>query len=298
MRWPANSRASAPPTRPRPPASSPKSPPTAARARSRSRSNRPAARPAAAGCGSRIVNDDMPFLVDSVANAIAARHLTIHRLLHPVVCVERDADGTLIAAEPKCDDRSRRESMMYIELDRADARARQELVERAPRRPRRRPRRGARLAASCSRRCAPTPTEIDDPEGAALLHWFADGAMTLLGYEVERPGKQPSRRARHLLDSRRRRPTRAAALGAMRYFENGGAVPLIAKAERKSTVHRRVPLDLVVAAAARERQDHRHRRPFGPVDQPGADRPGRGSAAAAPPPRGARRGVRLRPQGP
>ena len=32
-----------------------------------------------------IINDDMPFLVDSVANAIAGRHLTIHRLLHPVV---------------------------------------------------------------------------------------------------------------------------------------------------------------------------------------------------------------------
>jgi len=40
-----------------------------------------------------IVNDDMPFLVDSVANALAARQLTIHRLLHPVVCVHRDADG-------------------------------------------------------------------------------------------------------------------------------------------------------------------------------------------------------------
>ena len=51
-----------------------------------------------------IVNDDMPFLVDSVANAIAGRHLTIHRLLHPVVCVERDKDGTLTAAKPKCDE--------------------------------------------------------------------------------------------------------------------------------------------------------------------------------------------------
>ena len=40
-----------------------------------------------------IVNDDMPFLVDSVANAIAARQLTIHRLLHPVVCVDRDSTG-------------------------------------------------------------------------------------------------------------------------------------------------------------------------------------------------------------
>ena len=35
-----------------------------------------------------IVNDDMPFLVDSVASAIAARGLIIHRLLHPVVCVD------------------------------------------------------------------------------------------------------------------------------------------------------------------------------------------------------------------
>src|ERR1700753_3840953 len=39
-----------------------------------------------------IVNDDMPFLVDSVANAVAARQLAIHRLLHPVVCVNRDSN--------------------------------------------------------------------------------------------------------------------------------------------------------------------------------------------------------------
>ena len=40
-----------------------------------------------------IANDDMPFLVDSVAQAIAARGLIIHRLLHPVVCVTRDEQG-------------------------------------------------------------------------------------------------------------------------------------------------------------------------------------------------------------
>src|SRR5688572_21048184 len=68
-----------------------------------------------------IVNDDMPFLVDSVANAIAGRQLTIHRLLHPVVCVDRDKDGKLISVEPLCGDKERRESMMYIELDRTHA---------------------------------------------------------------------------------------------------------------------------------------------------------------------------------
>src|SRR5687768_4620613 len=75
-----------------------------------------------------IVNDDMPFLVDSIANAIAARQLTIHRLLHPVLCVTRDKDGRLRDIEPLCGDESRQESMMYIELDRADARGRQELA--------------------------------------------------------------------------------------------------------------------------------------------------------------------------
>src|SRR3954469_6900590 len=75
-----------------------------------------------------IVNDDMPFLVDSVANAVAARQLTIHRLLHPVVCVDRDDHGVLRGLDDYCGDKERRESMMYLELDRADARGRQELA--------------------------------------------------------------------------------------------------------------------------------------------------------------------------
>ena len=75
-----------------------------------------------------IVNDDMPFLVNSVANAIAARQLTIHRLLHPVVCVEPRRQGRLHDVELLCADKNRRESMMYLELDRADARGRQELA--------------------------------------------------------------------------------------------------------------------------------------------------------------------------
>ncbi len=75
-----------------------------------------------------IVNDDMPFLVDSIANTIARRQLTIHRLLHPVVCVERDKNGKLLSVEPLCGDKDRRESMMYLELDRTHARGRNELV--------------------------------------------------------------------------------------------------------------------------------------------------------------------------
>jgi len=191
-----------------------------------------------------IINDDMPFLVDSVANAIAGRALTVHRLLHPVVCVDRDDSGVLQALEPLCDDKSRRESMMYIELDRADARGRRELVEdlqavlddvRAAVRDW--PQMQAQMRADAAK--------VEEPEGSALLNWFADGALTLLGYEVERPGEDPSGCLG--IFSIPGAPTdKGGSVGAIRYFEAGGAVPLMAKAERKSTVHRRVPLDLIV----------------------------------------------------
>ena len=138
---------------------------------------------------------------------------------------------------------------------------------------------------------------VADPEGRALLHWLADGAMTLLGYEVERPGEPPSDGLgiMRLSDD----PTdEGGSEGAIRYFEQGGPEPLIAKADLRSPVHRRVPLDLDRRAAPREGQDHRHRRPCRPVDQPGADRADRGGAAAPPPARRAREGVRLRAERP
>src|SRR6476469_10449165 len=190
-----------------------------------------------------IINDDMPFLVDSVANAVAARQLTIHRLLHPVVCVTRDARGELQSVEPLCGDKDRRESMMYLELDRADARGRQELAADL-----KRVLGDVRLAVrdweSLQRRMREDAAAIDDPEGAALLNWFADGAMTLLGYHVDRPLQVPSS-ALGIFSVPGAPTDEGGAEGAMRYLEKNAA-PLMAKAERKSTVHRRVPLDLVV----------------------------------------------------
>jgi glutamate dehydrogenase len=191
-----------------------------------------------------IVNDDMPFLVDSVANTIASRDLIIHRLLHPVLCVERDGNGCLTSVAPLCDDDRKRESIMYIEVDRTDARERRDLV--------------ADLhhvladvrAAVCDWKAMQAQmradaAEIEDSEGRALLEWFADGAMTLLGYQVERLEGQPVNTLGFFrIPGEPTDP--GGALGAMNYFKAGGAVPLMAKADRKSSVHRRVPLDLVV----------------------------------------------------
>lgn len=191
-----------------------------------------------------IVNDDMPFLVDSVAHALAARGLTVRRLLHPVVCVQRDEDDRLISIEPLCDDSERRESMMYIEVDREDARGRRAIVAELHH-----VLADVRVAVADWRvlqaRMLEDAANVRDEEGAAMLRWFAEGAMTLLGYQVERPGEPPSDKLGLF-----KRPGGEADEGdcgsAIAYFKNGGAEPLIAKAERKSTIHRRVPLDLVV----------------------------------------------------
>jgi glutamate dehydrogenase len=191
-----------------------------------------------------LVNDDMPFLVDSVANAVAQRQLTIHRLLHPVVCVNRGFGGELQSVEPLCGDKTRRESLMYLELDRADARGRQELAADL-----RRVLNDVRLAVrdwhALQGKMRADAAAIEDLEGAALLDWFADGAMTLLGYHVEKPYEVPSE-ALGIFSIPGVPTDEGGCLGAMRYFEKGSDIPLMAKAERKSTVHRRVPLDLVV----------------------------------------------------
>ena len=72
-----------------------------------------------------IINDDQPFLVDSLAATIAAQGVGIDRLLHPVVPVERDADGVITGLGKT----GARESLIYIETPRVDARQRRELLE-------------------------------------------------------------------------------------------------------------------------------------------------------------------------
>src|SRR5262249_30364988 len=79
-----------------------------------------------------IVNDDMPFLVDSVMGELNQRGIEISLVLHPIFTVERDRDGRLIAfkgAQPPGAG-AQRESFIHIHTERiaADAK-RAEVVE-------------------------------------------------------------------------------------------------------------------------------------------------------------------------
>ena len=49
------------------------------------------------------VNDDMPFLVDSAVAAISQSGRAVRLLIHPVIAVARDRDGSLTALDPPAD---------------------------------------------------------------------------------------------------------------------------------------------------------------------------------------------------
>ena len=135
----------------------------------------------------RIVNDDMPFLVDSVRMALSQREVAIHQIVHPVFAVTRDAAGALVEVGEGLP-----ESMMHVEIDRqadADAMAaiaqailasltdvREAVVDWQPMRDRM-----LRIADELATR----PLPVDDAgrrEAQDFLRWAADNHFTFLGY--------------------------------------------------------------------------------------------------------------------
>jgi glutamate dehydrogenase len=191
------------------------------------------------------INEDMPFLVDSVAGAIAAHDLTIHRLLHPIVKVTRDKQGKiekLGEGQP--------ESIIYIELDRADARGRQELVREL-----KRVLADVRAAVTdWPAMLAEMKSDADsldkrDHESAELLRFLANNNFTLLGHAHVGAGGQ-LKDALGILKNETALWEKCAAEAAVNYLAVEGHTVLILKADRISPVHRRVPLDVVMVRLA------------------------------------------------
>jgi glutamate dehydrogenase len=196
-----------------------------------------------------VVNDDMPFLVDSIAATVDALGLAIDRLVHPVVAVKRTADGRLTALAGEQGEGSR-ESIVYVESVRADARTRTQLrsalastLEQVRVAVGDYPAMQEALAADADRLEDEAGAET---EGAALLRWFKDDMLTQLAHvTVSRDG----RRAGPLGVCRlgpRLLPDEAGIARAFAWFDKDGRAPLIVKSDAISHVHRRVPADLLI----------------------------------------------------
>ena len=68
-----------------------------------------------------LINDDMPFLVDTAAMALSEMDLGIHLIMHPVIRVSRDEKGRLTSVHSKKDRQGNAESVMQFQVDRRTA---------------------------------------------------------------------------------------------------------------------------------------------------------------------------------
>src|SRR5262249_33180367 len=66
-----------------------------------------------------IVNDDMPFLVDSVTMEVNHQGLTLHLIIHPVMKTKRDEQGRLTEIlSREAGESGASEAVMHLEIDR------------------------------------------------------------------------------------------------------------------------------------------------------------------------------------
>lgn len=150
-----------------------------------------------------IVTEDSAFLVDSVSMAISGQGALVQAVIHPVVVVERDVGGHLLAIpdENSTTPRGRAESVMHFEIDRrtepADLVAMKQAVESALRDVRAcvadwREMRDLALRVADELKDRPLPVDSAAREEAeAFLRWVADDHFTFLGYReyaVEQQG--------------------------------------------------------------------------------------------------------------
>ena len=222
-----------------------------------------------------MVNDDMPFLVDSINLALTQRALTLHFLTHPVFAVSRDRAGTLLSLRERGESskdgsqvkgkKPRLESFQHVEVDRiVDPAALNSLAAQIER-----SMRDVRVAcADWAKMCAATRQAAQElssasghfdsedlNEALALLAWMEDRHFTFLGY---REYRLQGRKGQETL-----RPVEATGLGILRRGHRQATstnrslardirrqsrsrdIVLVTKANLVSTVHRSGYLDYV-----------------------------------------------------
>ena len=200
-----------------------------------------------------VVNDDMPFLVDSIAGAIAAEGLTIDSCWS-IRSFRSGATAPATAHAIPQTAATARESMIYLETARIDAKERRTLGDGA--RGRRSPMCGTAVAdwPGMPRRDGGGRRQPrTSPKARRCCAGCASGMLTLLGHVTRRRDGSQQRPARHLPQERARQLLADDSYArAFAWFDAAKArrgPPLIVKANRLSKVHRRRSARLVLRAA-------------------------------------------------
>jgi glutamate dehydrogenase len=210
-----------------------------------------------------MVNDDMPFLVDSVAAAINRHNLAVHITVHPIIAVHRDKQGKLLDIAAQDDDDAISESFIRFaiarETDKQELkRLHREIVKVLT---------DVRLAVRDWGRMRQSMREAVDlldngPRGAdpllraesrALLEWLADDRFTFLGYReytLTQRGKQTFLESvpgtgLGILSRDDSQPSSIRLTREMQRVSSAKDWLILTKANSRSTVHRPAFLDYV-----------------------------------------------------
>ena len=213
-----------------------------------------------------ILNDNMPFLVDSVVGELSERGADIRLLVHPVFAVERNETGNLIAFKGTRKSEGRRESFIHIHIEgMADAARRVEIVRALEdvladvrvcvQDWRSMLARVNEIAAELKANPPPLPAD-EIAEAIEFLQWMAADNFTLLGardyaftdseYALEPEfetglGLLRSPEMRLLV----RGDQLVTITPEIREFLKEPRLLIMTKAAARSRVHRRVPLDYI-----------------------------------------------------
>ena len=217
-----------------------------------------------------MINDDMPFLVDSATAYFVDNGLSVHVTMHPVFVVQRSPDGKLLdLAMPDGDFAGSRESCILFEIDRRSSAAEREALKTglveilktvrtavddwAPTLSR------LEVALADLKSAADHLPENEADEAAAFLAWMGDHHFTFLGcreYSVETSADGqlsyhviPDSGLGILADPNIRPLGTMARKGAvppeLAEFVRSSTPLMITKSTLLSKIHRPVPMDSV-----------------------------------------------------
>jgi len=213
-----------------------------------------------------VVNDDMPFLVDSVAAELARQGLAVHLMVHPVLRVERDASGKRIGLA--AGNEGVAESVMHVEVDqRTDATALAEIeggltriladVRLAVKDWRAMLAKADEALKQLDEQPPPVaPAELNETK--AFLAWLRDNNFTFLGYREYRYGTKRGEDAYAVVAESGLGVLTDPAVQMVSGPAGRDALPpevqrflrvptplVVAKSNITATVHRGVPMDYI-----------------------------------------------------
>jgi len=210
-----------------------------------------------------MVNDDMPFLVDSVSAAINRHHLGVHITVHPIISVKRDSKGKLLSIVGADDEDACSESFIRFAITRETDEKELKLLRKEINKVLSDVRVAVRDWSEMRQRMRESRDLLEkgpkgvDPlvrsESQALLDWMVDDHFTFLGYREYRLAKKGKRSFLHAVDgsglgvlSRDTGKLKPIELTTeMKRLTRSRDWLILTKANSRSTVHRKAFLDYV-----------------------------------------------------